>query len=450
MIVLPPLLQHVPARSADDERAFEAYAAQLTAQLGVLTAAAMLVFTLAWWPVDRLVERAPAHIAAFSTLRTRAVLIEAAGGLAMLRWPWAQRHATTLAAVFFAAFLGSVGHALGALGGAGLGYLADACLGVVPVAFVPMPFSRRVPSTALVGAALAAGFFLPFPANAGVEGAAAQGSFIVFAVLFSLTVGELTERVTRRAFFQRRELDRANASLAALTDSLAAQVAARTEQLRALAGHLDGALESERRRIARDLHDDLGQRLTALRYTVARLEARVAQRSEAVDLLFEDLAALLDGATETARGFVAALRPRVLDDEGLVAAAQWLCARTAEASGVPCALTVAPGFPRGVERPSAAAALALYRVAQEAITNALKHAHPGAIDVSLEADGDRYAVTVRDDGAGFDVGAAHAGFGLLGMRERVHARGGELTVTAAPGAGTTVRAALRDEGDEAP
>ncbi len=434
MIELPLLFRHEPARSAADERAFDAYAAQLTAQLGVLTAAAMLAFTLAWWPVDRLVERAPAHIAAFSTLRARAVLIEATAGLAMLRWPWAQRRATALAGVVIAAFLGSVGHALGALGGEGLGYLGDACLGVVPVAFVPMPLSRRVPTTAAVGAALAAGFFLPFPANARVEGAGAQASFIVFAVLFSLTVGEMTQRVTRRAFFQRRELDQANASLAALTGSLTAQVAARTEQLRALATHLDGALESERRRIARDLHDDLGQRLTALRYTVARLESRVAERTEAVDLLFEDLSALLEGAAETARGFVAALRPRVLDDEGLVAAAQWLCA-----------LTVAPGFPRGVDRPSAGAALALFRVAQEAITNALKHAAPRGIDVSLDADGDRYAVTVRDDGAGFDVGAAHAGFGLLGMRERVHARGGELTVTAAPGAGTTVRAALRDD-----
>ncbi|MFO0602273.1 MAG: sensor histidine kinase [Polyangiales bacterium] len=449
MIELPLLFRHEPARPADDERAFDAYAAQLTAQLGVLTAAAMLAFTLAWWPVDRLVERAPAHIAAFSTLRVRAVLIEVTGGLAMLRWPWAQRRATALAGVVIAAFLGSIGHALGALGSEGLGYLGDACLGVVPVAFVPMPLARRVPMTVMVGAALAAGFFLPFPANARVEGAGAQASFIVFAVLFSLTVGEMTQRVTRRAFFQRRELDRANASLAALTGSLTAQVAARTEQLRALATHLDGALESERRRIARDLHDDLGQRLTALRYTVARLESRVAQRTEAVDLLFEDLSALLEGAAETARGFVAALRPRVLDDEGLVAAAQWLCARTAEASGVRCALTVAPGFPRGVDRPSAGAALALFRVAQEAITNALKHAAPKGIDVSLDADGDRYAVTVRDDGAGFDVGAAHAGFGLLGMRERVHARGGELTVTAAPGAGTTVRAALRDDAEGA-
>lgn len=442
-MTLPTLLRPINAATPDDERAFEVYAASVTGQLGVLTAAAMIVFTLAWWPLDLIVRSDPRYLDVFATVRWRALAVESAALAAFLGWPWARRHAIALAPLFFGAFLAGVGEGLGRLGGVDLGYLGDASLGVVPIAFVPMRLPRRFVATAFVGVAMLAGFFLPHPANRLAPGAAAQVSFVAFAVLFSLTVGELSTRVTRHAFFQRRALDAANAALATLTDSLATQVADRTAELRTLAQHLDGALESERRRIARDLHDDLGQRLTALRYAVARFEDGFSPDDADAHARLEDLHVLLDGAASTTREVITELRPRVLDDVGLLGATRWLCARAGETGAASVSLD-AEGFPDGVESPSSDVALCLFRVAQESLNNALRHSNARSVEVSLRREGARFTLAVRDDGDGFDPSRATQGFGLLGMRERLRAAGGGFELRAAPGRGTTVTATLTD------
>lgn len=440
----PPFLRAAPSGDAEAEAAFTAHAAELTAQLGVFTAALMIVFTVAYWPLDALVQPDARFSEAFATLRLRALVIEGLAIVVLTRGGWLRRRALGVATLLYAALLGSFGLSLGALGGPDLSWLADAWLGVVPIAFIPFRWPHRVLATSLAGAMLPAMFFLPYPENLRAPAAAGQLAFGVFAILFTIAIGEVIFRVMRRDFFQNRALDRANAELSALSGSLAARVAEQTRELRALAGHLDAGLEAQRRRIARDLHDDLGQSLTAMRYTVARLEDRLPPDADAARDLTEDLSALLDGTTQTVRGFLSELRPRVLDENGLVAAAEWLCERVRATSALTCTLQVDPQAAADAGRPDAETALVLFRVLQEATTNVLKHAGARAVAVGITAaeSGAEWVLRVEDDGVGFEPAATTPGFGLLGLRERLRARGGTLRIDSTPGGGTRLVASL--------
>lgn len=450
--MLPSLFRAMSGLGPDDEAAFDRHAGELARDLGVLMAVFMLVATVGWWPLDALVQSEPRYVEVFAGLRQWALGIELLALGIMFGLRPRGRAALWAGAVLYALLLGSFGHHLGRLGA--VDYLADAYIGIVPVAWLPVRLRARIAATFAIGGALGFGFFGLHPENLALPSAWAQLSFLVFAILFTITLGELVFRVLRRAFFQQRALNRANEALSALTDSLSQRVAEKTAALRGLAVHLDAVQERERRRIARDLHDDLGQSLTAMRYTIARLEARLRSDPASASPLVEDLSALVDGTSETVRGFLTELRPRVLDDLGLVAAAEWLCDRISTGSGIECRLDVGADFPDGVELPGADAALVLFRALQEATTNALKHGRAGRIEVRLRADADTLSVEVEDDGAGFDPEAPTHGFGLLGLRERVRASGGALALDAAPGRGTRLtvslpRAGLRADNEDA-
>ncbi|MCB9525432.1 MAG: sensor histidine kinase [Myxococcales bacterium] len=431
----------LPDQGVEAEAAFDAFAVNLTVNYAITASALMLVFTLAWWPLDLWVLRAGPERDAFATMRQHVVVIELVGLLGFWRWPWMRARALWMGPLLYTALLGAIGHALGRAGPGALTWLSDGFIGVVPMAFVPLRLPARVVATACIGAALVGGFFLPYPANLAAPMALGQVSFAVFAVVFSVGIGEVLRRVLHTSFMQQRQLDAANGDLSALSASLAQRVDEKTQAIQALAQHLEQALEAQRRRIARDLHDDLGQALTAVRYTLARLQGRLPEASEPVQELLEDLGSLVDGTSASIRGFLSELRPRVLDDYGLVAAAEWQLNRVRELSGLAVALTVDPAFPGapdadglpGEGRLDPETALALFRVLQEATTNALKHAQATALRVTLSVDGGRFCVTVEDDGVGFDAQAPAAGFGLLGLRERLRARDGIIEIDGAGG-----------------
>lgn len=437
----PSLLRITPA-APEDERAFEAWAIALIGQLAIVGALLMIGATAGWWPIDRWVIPGDGPRDAFAAMRTRALVVEVLtlalfAGLAPVR-----RAALVTGPIAYALLLFAFGWSLGEAGPVAIPWLADAMIGVVPTALMPLRLARRAVVTPLIAAALGAGFVLARPDNLRAPGTSAQLSFLVFDVLLTMFAGELLYRVLRNAFVQQRVLERATTRLAEVRDSLAGLVAERTRELRSLARHLDDVQEAERRRIAGDLHDDLGQQLTAMRYTLARIDDRLSRRPEEAQELLAELGLLLDATTVSMRGIVSELRPRVLDDLGLVAAADWVCERVRSTGGAVCTLVVDPAFPAGREPPAPEIALALFRVLQEGTTNALKHAGPAPIEITLAVEDGRYVAVVRDHGAGFDPTAATSGFGLLGLRERVRACGGELEVVSAPGQGTRLTAVL--------
>ena len=211
------------------------------------------------------------------------------------------------------------------------------------------------------------------------------------------------------------------------------ELARRTQQLEALSRRLIQAQEAERRAVARELHDDFGQVLTALRLNLQR-----TGRDDAESI------ALVDGAISRMRELAQDLRPPLLDEYGLEASLRWYVEREAKRAGLACRLALAPL----AQRPPAAVETTCFRVAQEALTNVIRHAQAHVVDVELSQANGTLQLVVRDDGRAFDVPAArmhaaHGGSqGLLSMQERVTLAGGDLEIDSAAGRGTSVRARL--------
>ena len=209
------------------------------------------------------------------------------------------------------------------------------------------------------------------------------------------------------------------------------------ERLQALSRRLLAVQESERRRLARELHDELGQELTAAQI---QLQSLAAGRPSATATLLAKTSAIIDRTLNRVRNLSLDLRPSMLDDLGLVAALRWQVDRSAQLVDVKTRFTVDDPqrrYPAEIET-------ACFRVAQEALTNAVRHAEATSIEVRLRREGAELVLEVRDDGIGFDVrkarerAAAGASLGLLSMQERAVLTGGTWQVLSEPGSGTVV------------
>lgn len=194
--------------------------------------------------------------------------------------------------------------------------------------------------------------------------------------------------------------------------------------------------EDERRRLARELHDGVGQNLTALKHRLAQLEDALPPDSPARGQLDAALA-LCSETLEDTRHLSRLLRPPILDDLGLEAALRWLARSLGESTGIPVTLDLQPLPALDGELQTL-----LFRVAQEALNNAAKHAQAQNVIVRVVSRDGMLQLQVADDGHGFDPGQASqaGGSGLGGMRERLRLYDGRLELHSAPGEGTRVRA----------
>jgi signal transduction histidine kinase len=213
------------------------------------------------------------------------------------------------------------------------------------------------------------------------------------------------------------------------------------DQLRALTSYLQGAREEDRSRIARAIHDDLGQALTVLKIDLAWLKGRLARESQnewVVPLLekAESMSALMDNTVQMVRRIATDLRPGVLDNLGLVAALEWQAQDFQKHSGIPCRLaTDLQDLDLDPHHATAA-----FRICQEALTNVARHAGATEVCISLEKDGASLLLEVADNGRGITEEETRHGcsLGILGMRERAALVGGVLHVGGRVGRGTSV------------
>jgi signal transduction histidine kinase len=218
------------------------------------------------------------------------------------------------------------------------------------------------------------------------------------------------------------------------------------ERLGQLHQKLEATKEEERRFLSRELHDELGQTLTALKLRLQLGERAPVPTSNLANPSTEPIA-LVDDLISRVRKISVDLRPPLLDEVGLVSALRVYLESQADISGLAIELQAeepGPGTPR---RLPPDLEIACFRVAQESITNALRHASARRLKVCIVRSAARIWLSVEDDGRGFDLGtldaaAANGHLGVLGMRERVRARGGRFKLTSAPGAGTTVEVEL--------
>jgi signal transduction histidine kinase len=207
-------------------------------------------------------------------------------------------------------------------------------------------------------------------------------------------------------------------------------------ELRALAARLLAVREDERTRLAREIHDELSGSLTALKLDLSLLPDRAAKDHHLFLEKLSSMSQLIDTTLAQVRTIVAELRPVALDKLGLVAAMEWQAREFHERSGIACE-THLPAEEISLD---ADRATALFRIFQETLTNVARHAHASKVEVELKRDAQCLILAVRDNGKGIDEAAINAAssLGLLGIRERAMAFGGNMELTGLPERGTCV------------
>ena len=273
-----------------------------------------------------------------------------------------------------------------------------------------------------------------------LDGAAASGSAVNWDNPLS-PLGEIPAMHVAVACAPRGESERVLLWEGVMVDISAQKTAERAleksqAELRRLALHLETVREEQRKAIAREIHDDIGGALTALRFELARL-ARGAAPEQKPQL--DTIDSLLDSARQAAERIMYNLRPSVLD-HGIVASLEWLTRNFSRTYSIPC------NFRSNQSElpPLAQRDTALFRIAQEALTNVAKHANATAVEVEVFADSATITLEVSDNGRGPDPAALEADnrFGVRGMRERATSLGGWLEIESGPEHGTTVMVAL--------
>ena len=222
-------------------------------------------------------------------------------------------------------------------------------------------------------------------------------------------------------------------------DQLDLQVGERTARLAELATHLQNVREEERGHLARELHDELGALLTAAKLDVARLKSRLGSHLPETTERLAHLTETLNTGIALKRRIVEDLRPSSLSHLGLVASLEILAREFEDRSGLQITTDLENVNLGGT------AQLTVYRLVQESLTNIGKYAQASKVKITLQHLKGYVQVEVQDDGKGFDLHAVSASqYGLVGMRHRVEAEGGRLTIHSAPNKGTHISAVLPD------
>lgn len=219
-----------------------------------------------------------------------------------------------------------------------------------------------------------------------------------------------------------------------VTDRIRAQ-----DDLAKLAAEAGAIREQEKSRVARELHDELAQSLTALKMDTIWVKENLGAGVETVQAKLDEMLKMLDASVASTRRIAADLRPLVLDDLGLMPAIEWLVQSFMERTGMACQLVADEDLELGEPY-----ATAVFRIVQESLVNVAKHSKARRVRVGVELAGSHLTLSVRDDGVGFDTGSGRKlhSLGLAGLRERAQLLKGTVDVRSRPGEGTTVEARI--------
>jgi len=205
------------------------------------------------------------------------------------------------------------------------------------------------------------------------------------------------------------------------------------ELFRNLSTHLQVVREEERTRIARQIHDDLGQALTALKIDISWLNNKLPDERDIIREKLKSMVALVDETVQTVRKVSEDLRPGILDDFGLSAAIEWQAEEFQKRTGIECRTVYSEEFDLNKEQSTN-----LFRIVQESLTNVIRHAEATKVEIRINAKDDILVLEIQDNGQGITEAAIanSRSFGLIGIKERAHSLGGEVTITGARNEGT--------------
>ncbi len=427
-LLLPPSW----TRLSDAEAvAFEQYRDELMRtvwpRIGLLLAAAALV----WWPMDWVVyANRPGIIADFARLRVTVISINIlaffyANTNIAKRWTIPSISAFIILESFVAGY--SI-RKFGGLDGPWVHYFN--IFPIVTILLLIKPWARVVVNFLMYGACLL-GMLIGNWQGITHRDFPSTITFAIFIVLFSSFLGHLAYELFKSDFVLRRRLDAKHHELHELTQELESRVAAQTQELRRLARHNEQIREEERRAIAREIHDQLGQKLTAIRFGLFFTKNQVVQAPTVALRSIDEVLTLTSQTSETVRRLHTTLHPRVLEELGLFRALEWLVREMTKHSDV----AIDFDFVGEDDFLALEVAAAIFRCAQEGMTNVLKHAHAERAQLSLEKTEKRVYFRLKDNGDGPPPHTSHHGLGLIGIRERAQALGGQASWTSSPEGG---------------
>jgi signal transduction histidine kinase len=416
-----------------DTQAFERHIGDMLRRNMRLFAACIVFATLFWGVLDLFVQP-PGVEGVFVRYRTLTTSVLVVGAL-LLEVPFLRRHPVRVVELVGAINGFLVGRWMGQLGGPETPWFHFTyMLGFIPI-LSPVGLFHRVVMVGVGFGLVVAGYLSADPVYAESELFGVLVTFVLFAWWVSVMTGEVVYGVYWRGFVNARRF-------AALARDLEGRVRDQTAEIRGYAHRIEAVAEGERTRIAHELHDELGQELTALRYAVALARQRFDADPSAIGGNLRVIEQLVGSTGETARRLVTDLRPKVVEALGLEGALEWLIAQTRERFALEVELELLD-----VGRVPSTLALPAFRSVQEALTNVVRHAGAARVWVRVERRGepdDALEIAVSDDGRGMDAtelaqAERRGALGLVGMRERARAQGGMLSIEPRTGGGSTVR-----------
>lgn len=271
---------------------------------------------------------------------------------------------------------------------------------------------------------------------------ALEGPLLLTGILLLLTtfyIG-LLETVSVKALLRKHQLELYHEI--AERERAESDLAESRDQLRKLSAHAETMRENDRARMAREIHDELGQTLTSLKIDLDALKRRIAPSAASLPGCVEIIDAMksqVATTVQTTRRLMTELHPAIIEDLGLQAAIEWLVFDFGRRTGIRSSFEAAPDTPA----PGTEQATALFRVVQECLTNVIRHANATSVKVRLQTVNGNMSVEVADNGSGFSSNGRKEGkFGILGMRERLVLLNGELEIDSSPASGTRIHATV--------
>ncbi len=213
-------------------------------------------------------------------------------------------------------------------------------------------------------------------------------------------------------------------------------------QLKKLSSHLQQVREEERKYLAREVHDELGQLASAIKMDIDWLKLKLPEPGEESLVRIEHASSTSDLLIKSIRKIASALRPGMLDEIGLPASLEWQCNEFTRLNGIPCVFEQITDD----SDMSAQVKTELFRICQESLTNSMRHAQPAYVNVILQEVDGAIQLCINDDGKGFDMQQPTQNFGLMGMRERALSVNGQLIIKSEPGKGTSICALIPKNG----
>ncbi|MCB9794093.1 MAG: sensor histidine kinase [Alphaproteobacteria bacterium] len=416
-----------PEVSADTRAAFAEHTRELTRLyfhwLGFAIAGAALL----WWPLDLVIFDARIQ-QAFGHFRALLIVLDVSLALLLPRLAFVHRHAHLTAVLACMLNLGLAGWTLGELGQGDPLWVSYGFIMPLFAILLLIPLGPRALATSAFAATLCVAWALHPASQLGTQDALAVFSYMGFCALISIGIGHALYLLVQRDFQLRRDVEQQREALAELAERLELRVAEQTRAIREMHRRAQNLRAEQRVELARDLHDGLGQELTSLRLLVG-LGQQLQAHGDADGVLTE-----LDGQVarvqQALRQVLQALRPQKLAELGLAEALRELVGELERRSGLRITLSVGEDLPEPLPSEHS---LALYRIAQEGLNNAIRHARARAVDLNLYVEGLQLHLEVLDDGVGISPGRVGAGLGTRGAAERAEALGGEARWTTSGG-----------------